>query len=1324
MNRIFMGAAICALLAACSSDAGKQNTDLGGGDDATSATEATGSPDTDATGTATGTNPTEPTDTAVAELPDGEEATDAPDGETSVCNTFGCPCSSNADCIDELCVPGPDGKICTSNCVTTCPAGDFSCVPIVLGGSDPFNACVPQHPNLCKPCMQDSECKNVLQPNETALCLPGPNGDLGKFCTSSCATSPCPDGFTCTDVPLTGGGTAKQCEPSDGTCECRPSWASMNLTTTCTDRTPFGGCDGTRTCGTSGLTACDAPAAELETCNGADDDCDGVTDNIAAVPCDIESGAGTCPGTAACADGKLTCQGTAASPEACNGRDENCNGSTDEGTCNDGLACTNDVCGGLNETCSNPVKDSFCLIDGVCYAENASNPNFPCQRCVSATSKTSWTGGGDGGAECFIGGECYPDGASKPNEPCYRCRADISTTTWSAAAAEDHIACNDGAACTKNDQCAGGACIGQAYTCVDALGCTQDTCNGDGTCAYPVQAGTCLIDGTCYAEKQRADQTTCRVCDPSQPTRWSSPVTAIGCDDQNNCTTNDVCSGATCSGSTLNCDDQKACTLDSCNANGTCSNVVQSGFCLIGGGCYAANAVNPANPCLICDPAQTSSTWSAKPAGSKCNDGNTCTYGDKCIAAACTGTSYACNDSVDCTVDVCNGDGTCTFTPDPQPEDCSNAKDDDCDGVTDEGTLEQCGDNFDNDCDGKTDESGSTWGERFFARGVVTQAAVSTIGIYSSHDDGTFAVPPHELSFPGGKSLGIVGVGDFDADGFLDLIVSEYLPQGKTACSATGTCAAGYACIGGVCNAYCTTENPSCGGVTGACVDMNEFDGTTASTNICLSQTQLYLARESCPNGNIELVELFKLDPGEGVAAILDVNNDGQLDFVIRRQWNARSGYTMRNRNIAGTLAFDKIDTRPGDAATPALPMATAICTWSYAISKTSKDLDGDGREDLLGFCNPNGGNTPPTLWYFKGRGDGSFDAKLDLAKKPIWPLSLLTINDFDHDGDHDIVGGLDDDGNPGAASMLLNLGGGAAAQWANAYQILDVTPTNTSGSDAPGLGNGTSYDFNRDGYPDLLLASAPDIAACSYVWATTCTTSDLALYPNVTGNACGVGSTCNASHQCVACVANCAGRTCGSDGCGGSCGSCFSGEVCAAGGVCTARNDCTPNCANKGCGDNGCGGTCGECAGGQGCVNGQCAACTPNCATAACGDDGCGGNCARFGAPVAITRDTNSRYAESPQNVPPTAPAISILPGNPVNNDDLRCVVTVPSYDIDPVRFEYKWFRNGVYAKDVGNRSKVPKDLTLTGEAWECRVRATDGVEWSPIATKTVEIQ
>ena len=92
----------------------------------------------------------------------------------------------------------------------------------------------------------------------------------------------------------------------------------------------------------------------------------------------------------------------------------------------------------------------------------------------------------------------------------------------------------------------------------------------------------------------------------------------------------------------------------------------------------------------------------------------------------------------------------------------------------------------------------------------------------------------------------------------------------------------------------------------------------------------------------------------------------------------------------------------------------------------------------------------------------------------------------------------------------------------------------------------------------------------------------------------------------CTDCTPECSGKSCGPDGCGGSCGDCPGGGACDAG----QCPDCQPDCAGLECGPDGCGGSCGLCDVGVACADdGQCS-CSPECAGKECGPDGCGGEC------------------------------------------------------------------------------------------------------------------
>lgn len=118
-----------------------------------------------------------------------------------------------------------------------------------------------------------------------------------------------------------------------------------------------------------------------------------------------------------------------------------------------------------------------------------------------------------------------------------------------------------------------------------------------------------------------------------------------------------------------------------------------------------------------------------------------------------------------------------------------------------------------------------------------------------------------------------------------------------------------------------------------------------------------------------------------------------------------------------------------------------------------------------------------------------------------------------------------------------------------------------------------------------------------------------------------GVVWSCSVQGQCV-CTPICDGAVCGKDGCGGTCGECAAGLVCA-GGKCV-NQPCTPACTAKECGADGCGDTCPPgCSPGANCnVWGQCIGCSPQCTGKQCGDDGCGGVCGQCAAGLSCSAD------------------------------------------------------------------------------------------------------
>ena len=520
---------------------------------------------------------------------------------------FGCPCTGNDACLDELCVEGPDGHACTRTCTASCPNG-YACVVTSAFGTDPVSLCVPQHTRLCRPCQAHADCQNPVDALPS-FCLPAGDGAQGSFCGSACATAPCPGGYACTDV-VVDGAASRQCVPDEGAlCACRPAWADLGFVTSCFTDDAVGVCLGTRSCGPEGLTACAGQAGQDEVCNGVDDDCDGATD---------------------------------------------------EASCDDGLACTDDTCAGAPATCAFTPKAGACVIAGQCWAAGAVNPADPCAVCDPAASATAWSAPT---ASCLIGGACFAAGAAKPDDPCQTCEPNRDAEGWSPRA--ELTPCDDGASCTFDDVCVAGVCLGTATPggCDDGMDCTTDQCNGDGTCTHRAVPGYCAIDAQCRLVGSANPDNPCEVCSPAPAAYgWSPASAATACDDGSGCTVGDHCDGqGACTGAALDCDDGLGCTTDSCDATG-CVNSIDTGACVIDGACVAADVINPAQACERCVPAVSAAAWSPVSVGS-CGDVGACRVDGQCVAGACVGAVDACDDHDDCTVDRCEGDGACASEP-------------------------------------------------------------------------------------------------------------------------------------------------------------------------------------------------------------------------------------------------------------------------------------------------------------------------------------------------------------------------------------------------------------------------------------------------------------------------------------------------------------------------------------------------------------------------------------------------------------------------------------------------------------------------------------
>jgi len=228
------------------------------------------------------------------------------------------------------------------------------------------------------------------------------------------------------------------------------------------------------------------------------------------------------------------------------------------------------------------------------------------------------------------------------------------------------------------------------------------------------------------------------------------------------------------------------------------------------------------------------------------------------------------------------------------------------------------------------------------------------------------------------------------------------------------------------------------------------------------------------------------------------------------------------------------------------------------------------------------------------------------------------------------------DDGNPCTDDPCDGKGGCAKKPRANGVKCDDGNACTSTGTCTAGKCGGFTTINCNDGRP-CTIDSCVKTTGCKHIYSTApcddgnpCTAGDkcsgglckagVGCHSNAVCTLSGGVGKCVCKHgyvgdgkSCSACKINCAGRECGSNGCGGSCGACKTGTLCSTQQKCV----CAPKCVGRTCGPDGCGGQCGKCPTGQACNNhtGKCAAvCLPKCDGKTCGADGCGGTCGACG--------------------------------------------------------------------------------------------------------------
>lgn len=158
-------------------------------------------------------------------------------------------------------------------------------------------------------------------------------------------------------------------------------------------------------------------------------------------------------------------------------------------------------------------------------------------------------------------------------------------------ATNEGAGCEDGSACTMDDVCVAGACVGTALVCTDANACTDDGCDVAGGCVFTANtapcddASVCTTGDTCAAEICSGAAIACTDGNPCTDDGCDAVAGCVfaantaACDDASVCTTGDTCVGGLCTGARVSCDDGDACTDDVCDALAGCTHAANRGPC-------------------------------------------------------------------------------------------------------------------------------------------------------------------------------------------------------------------------------------------------------------------------------------------------------------------------------------------------------------------------------------------------------------------------------------------------------------------------------------------------------------------------------------------------------------------------------------------------------------------------------------------------------------------------------------------------------------------------------------------------------------------------
>lgn len=600
----------------------------------------------------------------------GEDTVGEPDIFVQPCLVDPLLCDDGNACTDDSCdtvngcvhtnntAPCDDGNQCTVN--DAC--GNSVCVPGMPIVCDDNVSCTDDYCQngvgcvyewACE-CVSDSQCDD-LNPCTDDSCISG-------FCEYPFNSTACDDNNACTitDQCVEGeclGIALLNCDDEN---QCTID--ACDPVSGCQHESQTGmACDDGDACTTTDACDKDVCGGKTIVCN----DQNPCTDDS----CDKQSGCVYAPNNAnPCEDGSLCTTGDFCDAGQCQGGkalkcdDENictddvcqpqkgCVYPANQAGCDDGNSCTvGDICADM--ACASGTNICECESDADCANaddDNLCNGTVVCDQLVMPF-------------KCVTDPDTIITCNPAKDTVCFKNTCIPATGDCEMAAVNQGSSCDDGNACTSNDQCANGICAGQSVKCDDSNVCTDDSCDPASGCVFTPNNADCddgnlctLVDtckngqcvGSMPTDCDDGNACTFDVCQKISGLCQHSKLTGTACDNGDACTVNDTCQNGACQAGKQTCECYVTADCagkedgDLCNGTLVCDTNAMPHLCALDPTTIITCPTTSDTVCLknTCQPASGKCEMTAVNESGSCDDGNPCTGDDACKSGDCAGT--------------------------------------------------------------------------------------------------------------------------------------------------------------------------------------------------------------------------------------------------------------------------------------------------------------------------------------------------------------------------------------------------------------------------------------------------------------------------------------------------------------------------------------------------------------------------------------------------------------------------------------------------------------------------------------------------------------